>query len=75
LFQGARLLKNLVSSKTDTLVQEYNSVFDNLLQEFHDKAAGDTLVVVHRIWEDLVPKVDDLRESFSKDLSSNLPDM
>jgi hypothetical protein len=75
LFQGARLLKNLVSSKTDTLIQDYNSVFDNLLQEFRDKAAGDTLVVVHRIWEDLAPKVDDLRESSPKDPLSNLPDI
>jgi hypothetical protein len=52
-------------SETDTRVQCYNDVFDKLLQEFRDRAAGDTLVVVHRIWEDLT-KVDDLRESFSK---------
>ena len=45
-------------------MQRYNNVFDKLLQEFRDRAAGDTLVVVHRIWEDLAPKVDDLRESF-----------
>ena len=63
-FQGARLFKNLFS-ETDTLVQRYNDVFDKLLQEFHYRAAGDTLVVVHRIWEDLT-KFDDLRESFSK---------
>ena len=44
-------------------MQGYNDVFDNLLQEFRDRAAGDTLVVVHRIWEDLT-KVDDLREYF-----------
>ena len=60
-----RLLNNLFS-ETDTLLQRYNDVFDKLLQEFRNKAAGDTLVVVHRIWEDLAPKVDDLRESFSK---------
>ena len=60
-----RLLKNLFS-ETDTLVQRYNDVFDKLLQEFRDRAASDTLVVVHRIWEDLAPKVDDLRESFSE---------
>ena len=62
-FQGTRLLNNLFSSRTDTLVQIYNDVFDNLFQEFRDRAAGDTLVVVHRIWEDLT-KIDDLRESF-----------
>ena len=60
-----RLLKNLFS-ETDTLVQCYSDVFDKLLQEFRDRAAGDTLVVVRRIWEDLAPKVDDLRESFSE---------
>ena len=60
-----RLLKNLFS-KAKTLMQDYNDVFDKLLQEFRDRAAGDTLVVVHRIWEDLAPKVDDLRASFSK---------
>ena len=63
----------MVSSKTDTFVQHYNNVFDNLLQEFHNRAAGDTLVVVHRIWDDLVPKVDDLRESFSTYPLSHLP--
>ena len=47
-------------------MQDYNDVFDKLLQEFRDRATGDTLVVVHRIWEDLAPKVDDLRESFSE---------
>jgi len=45
-------------------VQDYNNVFEKLLQEFRDRAAGDTLVVVHRIWDDLAPKVDDLREHF-----------
>jgi len=65
IFQGTRLLKSLFSN-AKTLVQDYNDVFDGLLQEFDHRAAGDTLVVVHRIWEDLAPKVDDLRESFSK---------
>ena len=63
-FLGMRLLNNLFSSKAKTLVQDYNDVFDKLLREFDHRAAGDTLVVVHRIWEDLAPKVDDLRESF-----------
>jgi len=56
----------MFSSEANTLVQRYNHVFDKLLQDFRDKATGDTLVVVHRIWEDLAPKVDDLRESFPK---------
>ena len=55
-------------------MQGYNDVFDKLLREFHDRAAGDTLVVVHRIWENLAPKVDDLRESFLEYLLS-LPDI
>ena len=63
----------MVSSNAKTLVQDYSDVFDKLLQEFRDKAAGDTLVVVHRIWEDLAPKLDDLRESFSKHKLSPLP--
>ena len=38
-------------SDTDELVKNYNSVLDDLMQQFRDRAAGDTLVVVHRIWE------------------------
>ena len=49
-FQGTRLLKNL-SSETDARIRKYNNVFDELLQQFRNRAAGDTLVVVHRIWE------------------------
>jgi hypothetical protein len=47
-----RLLKSLFS-ETDARVQQYNSAFDQLLRNFHDRAAGNTLVVVHRIWEDM----------------------
>ena len=64
----------MVSSKAKTLVQDYSDVFDKLLQEFRDRAAGDTLVAVHRIWEDLAPKLDELRESFSKHPLSHLLD-
>ena len=56
----------MFSSKAKTLVQDYNDVLDKLWQEFSHRAAGDTLVVVHRIWEDLAPIVNDLRESCSK---------
>ena len=56
-------------------MQGYSDVFDKLLQEFRDRAAGDTLVVVHRIWEDLAPKVDDLREFFSRYPLLHLPDV
>jgi hypothetical protein len=48
--QGTRLLKNLIS-ETDARVRRYNNVFDELMQQFRNRAAGDTLVVVHRIWE------------------------
>lgn len=48
--QGTRLLKNLIS-ETDARVGKYNSVFDELMHQFRNRAAGDTLVVVHRIWE------------------------
>jgi hypothetical protein len=48
--QGMRLLKNSFSV-TDTLVKNYNAVFDKLLQQFRDRAVGDTLVIVHRILE------------------------
>ena len=41
-------------------VQKYNEAFDVLLRDFRDGAIRDTSVVVHRIWEDLLPKVDDL---------------
>ena len=58
------MLKNLFSSNTKALVQDYSDAFDRLLREFGHWAAGDTLVVVHRIWEDLAPKVNDLRASF-----------
>ena len=54
-------------------MKRYNDAFDKLLWEFRDRAAHDTLVVardtsvvVHRICEDLVPKVNDLRESFAE---------
>ena len=50
--QGARLLENFIS-ETDARVKCYNDIFDELLQQFRDKAAGNTLVVVHRIWESL----------------------
>ena len=63
----------MVPSEAKTLVQKYNDVFNKLLQDFRDKAAGDTLVVVHRIWEDLAPKVDDLREPSSMYLLPYLP--
>ena len=50
LIQGTRLLKNFIS-ETDARVRNYNDVFDELMQQFRNRAAGDTLLVVHRIWE------------------------
>ena len=64
----------MFSPETDELIQGYNDAFDQLLQEFRDRAIGDTLVVVHRIWKDLT-KIDDLRESFSNYPLSHLPDI
>ena len=54
-----RFINNLLSG-TDDRVKEFNGVFDKLMQEFRDSATGDTLVVVHRIWDHL----EELRESF-----------
>ena len=50
--QGTRFVKNLLSD-TDMRVRTYNNAFDSLLQQFRDRATRDTLVVVHRIWEDV----------------------
>ncbi|KAG1792328.1 uncharacterized protein HD556DRAFT_1380511 [Suillus plorans] len=43
-----RLGRNVVS-ETDGRVKGYNTVFDDLMQQFRDRAARDTVVVVHRI--------------------------
>ena len=50
--QGTRFVKNLLSD-TDERVRTYSNAFDSLLQQFRDRATRDTLVVVHRIWEDV----------------------
>jgi len=50
LIQGTRL--NLLSD-IDEHVRTYNNAFDSLMQQFRDRATRDTLVVVHRIWEDV----------------------
>ena len=42
-------------------MQTYNKVFDELRQQFVERATGDTLVVVHRIWKG----VEDLGKYFS----------
>ena len=52
LIQGTRFVKNLLSD-TDERVQTYSNTFDSFLQQFRDRATRDTLVVVHRIWEDV----------------------
>jgi hypothetical protein len=44
------LLKSFIS-ETNERIQKYNEVFDELMQQFRDKAIRDTSVVVHRIWE------------------------
>ena len=50
--QGTRFIKNLFSG-TDDHTKDFNSIFNKLMQEFRDSAVGDTLVIVHRIWEHL----------------------
>ena len=52
LTQGSRFLENLLSD-TDERVRTYNNTFEELMQQIRDRATRDTLVVVHRIWEDL----------------------
>jgi hypothetical protein len=49
---GSRFLSNLFSDTHDWVIA-YNDLFDELLQQFRDRAACDTLVVVHRIWDQL----------------------
>ena len=66
-----RFLKNLVSG-TDERLQTYNDVFDELRQQFQERAAGDTLVVVHRIWkglEGLSKGLEGLGKTFELELS------
>ena len=59
--QGTRLLRNFIS-ETDARVKCYNDIFDELLQQFRDKAAGNTLVVVNCIWEGLGTQGSDFSE-------------
>jgi hypothetical protein len=51
---------NNIMSETDERVNKFNRTFDDLVQEFHNKATGHTLVTVHRIWG----RLKDWRESF-----------
>jgi len=53
-----RFLKNLVSGTEH--VEAYNNVFDELRQQFLDRAAGDSLLVVHRIWKGVEQLSEDL---------------
>ncbi|KXN81645.1 hypothetical protein AN958_04067 [Leucoagaricus sp. SymC.cos] len=52
-----RLLKNSYSEATKQ-VQSYNETFENLLQEFRDKAVRDTSLVVHRVWHEVKSTAD-----------------
>ena len=45
-------MKNFFSD-TDEHLRTYNNALDSLLQQFRDRATQDTVVVVHRIWEDV----------------------
>jgi len=44
-------------------MQTYNDVFDELRQQFLCRAVGDTVIVVHRIWE----KVERLGNDFESE--------
>ena len=50
LFAGIRLSKNVISQTGDT-VQTYNAVFDDLMEQFRDRAARDTDMVVNWVLE------------------------
>ena len=49
-FAGIRLGKNVLS-QTDDTITTYNAVFDDLMEQFRNRAARDTVVVVHRVLE------------------------
>ena len=49
---GFRLLKNLPSGASER-VKSFNDNFDNLWKEFHNEAARDTSLVVHRVWHEV----------------------
>ncbi|KAG1792201.1 uncharacterized protein HD556DRAFT_1309503 [Suillus plorans] len=38
-----------VFDETDTTIQNYNNVLDNLMQQFRDRTARDTVVIVHHM--------------------------
>ncbi|KAG1792158.1 uncharacterized protein HD556DRAFT_572080 [Suillus plorans] len=40
-----------VFGETDTTIQNYNNVLDNLMQQFRDRAVRDTVVIVHHMAE------------------------
>jgi len=60
-FAGIRLGKNVLS-QTDGMVTTYNAVFDDLMEQFRNRAARDTVVVVHRVLEG----VQELSECFMR---------
>lgn len=47
-----RLRKHVIN-ETDSSIQSYNQVLDNLMQQFRDKVARDTVIFIHRAAEDL----------------------
>ncbi|KAG1792137.1 uncharacterized protein HD556DRAFT_1537001 [Suillus plorans] len=42
-----------IFDETDTTIKNYNDVLDSLMQQFRDRAARDTLVIVHHMAESL----------------------
>ncbi|KAG2346199.1 hypothetical protein BDR05DRAFT_959801 [Suillus weaverae] len=47
-----RLRKHVIN-ETNASIQSYNQVFDDLMQQFRDKVARDTVIFLHRAAEDL----------------------
>jgi hypothetical protein len=45
---GRRLAKNVIA-ETDAKIDDYNKVFEALMQQFRDGAARDTALNVHQI--------------------------
>ncbi|KAF8953056.1 hypothetical protein BDZ97DRAFT_1680146 [Flammula alnicola] len=56
---GSRLGKNFIS-EADIRVQQYNTVFDDLMQQFRDQVVRETVLVTHRILSTVEGIIDDV---------------
>ena len=46
---GLRTGKNFMMSEADANVKKYNAVFDDLMEQFRNRAARDTIIVTNRV--------------------------